>query len=131
MMFGVQAANKGIGVVAAKFAEQVARRLPKQALTKGVACPMVKTVANQLGVHMTKSIFAKGGGQGDPRRGRARLGPLDAGIFPARGEATQEAPCSSAEQQGRSLLPWSHGGGSNWCKRVRAGRPPGRRPPSV
>ncbi|MBF4635151.1 hypothetical protein ITJ38_12110 [Agreia pratensis] len=59
VMFGVQTANKAVGVVAARLAEQAARQLPNRALTKGVVYPIVKKVALRLGEQMTKSIFAK------------------------------------------------------------------------
>ena len=60
VMFGVQAANKGISMVAEKLAAQMVKRLPKQALTQGVVFPIVRTVAKHLGVQLTKGTFAKG-----------------------------------------------------------------------
>jgi len=60
VMFGVQAANKGLALVADKIAEQIVRQLPKQALTHGLVYPIVKKVATQLGVQMSKDVFAKG-----------------------------------------------------------------------
>ena len=81
VMFGVQAANKGLGIVAAKFAEQVARRLPQQALTKGVVYPLVKAVAKQLGVQMTKSVFAKGLAKAIPVVGSVLSGGLTLASF--------------------------------------------------
>lgn len=38
----------------------MAKRLPQEALTKGVVYPVVKKVAAYLGVHMTKEVFGKG-----------------------------------------------------------------------
>jgi len=60
VMFGVQAANKGLALVATKLAEQAVRQLPRKALTQGIIYPIVKKVAAQLGTRMTKGIFAKG-----------------------------------------------------------------------
>lgn len=81
VMFGVQAANKGVTLVAAKLAEQVARQLPKQALTKGVVYPIVKTVAARLGVEMTKGVFAKGVSKAIPILGGILSGGLTLATF--------------------------------------------------
>jgi hypothetical protein len=59
VMFGAQSANAGVGRVANMLSEQVVRKLPQQALTKGVIYPTVKKVAGYLGVEMTKQTFAK------------------------------------------------------------------------
>jgi hypothetical protein len=72
VMFGVQAANKGISMVAEKLAAQMVKQLPKQALTHGVIYPIVKTVARHLGVQMSKSIFANG---------VAKVIPVVGGVF--------------------------------------------------
>jgi hypothetical protein len=81
VMFGVQAANKGIGIVAAKLAEHVLKQLPKKALTKGVVYPIVKKVAAQVGAHMTKGIFAKGVAKTIPLVGGVLSGGLSFGTF--------------------------------------------------
>lgn len=72
VMFGVQAANKGLSMVAEKIAAQMLKQLPKQALTHGVVYPIVKSVAGQLGIQMTKGIFAKGA---------AKLVPIVGGVL--------------------------------------------------
>ena len=59
VMFGTQSANAGVGKVAGLLSEQVVKKLPQQALTKGVVYPTVKKVAGYLGVQMTKQTFAK------------------------------------------------------------------------
>ncbi len=59
VMFGTQSANAGVGRVANMLSEQVVRKLPQQALTRGVIYPTVKRVAGYLGVEMTKQTFAK------------------------------------------------------------------------
>ena len=59
VMFGTRSANAAVGKVAGLLSEQVARKLPQQALTKGVIYPLVKKVAGHLGVQMTKQTFAR------------------------------------------------------------------------
>jgi hypothetical protein len=60
VMLGVQIAQSGIVKVSAMIAAQVAKKLPQQALTKGVIYPVVKKVAGYLGARMTTTIFASG-----------------------------------------------------------------------
>ncbi|GAA0953259.1 hypothetical protein [Actinocorallia libanotica] len=60
VMFGLHSANTAVGKVAEMMSKQVAKKLPQQALTKGVIYPMVKKVASYLGVQMTKQTFARG-----------------------------------------------------------------------
>ncbi|MFE7235064.1 hypothetical protein ACFVAF_31435 [Streptomyces sp. NPDC057596] len=59
VMFGTQSANAAVGKVAGMMSEQVVKKLPQKALTKGVIYPMVKKVAGYLGVKMTKQTFAR------------------------------------------------------------------------
>lgn len=59
IMFGVEGASNAIHRVAAQLALNVAKKLPRQALTKGIVYPVVKKIALALGVHMTKQTFAK------------------------------------------------------------------------
>lgn len=96
VMFGVQAANKGVTLVAAKFAEQVVRQLPRQALTKGVVYPIVKAVAGRLGVEMTKGVFAKGVSKAIPILGGLISGGLTLATF---------LPMSKRLQRHLSALP--------------------------
>lgn len=60
IMFGVNGAIAAVNKVAEKAAEQIAKKLPQEALTKGIIYPIVKKIAELLGVKMTKEIFAKG-----------------------------------------------------------------------
>ncbi|GAB3606751.1 hypothetical protein GCM10027413_21600 [Conyzicola nivalis] len=60
VMFGAQAANQGVTAVAGMLAKEALRKLPQQALTKGVIYPIVKEVSKKLGAEMTKLVFAKG-----------------------------------------------------------------------
>ncbi|MET7403078.1 hypothetical protein ABZS66_57320 [Dactylosporangium sp. NPDC005572] len=59
VMFGAQSANVAVTRASSMIAKQVVRKLPQQALTKGVIYPVVKKVASYLGVQMTKQVFAK------------------------------------------------------------------------
>lgn len=60
VMLGANAATGAVSKLSAMMATQVAKKLPAQALTKGLIYPIVKKVATQLGVKMTKSLFANG-----------------------------------------------------------------------
>ena len=59
-MTGVAAAEKGLADIARRFAGQVFRRLPRQALTKTIYYPIAKQVAKWIGISLTKRGFAGG-----------------------------------------------------------------------
>lgn len=63
VMFGVQEAN----ILVKKFADIVAKQLPKKlaqkALTEGAIYPIIKKIATSIGIKMTKQIFADGVGK--------------------------------------------------------------------
>lgn len=81
VMLGVQIAQGGVTKAAAMIAAQVAKKLPQQALTKGIIYPVVKKVAGHLGVQMTKKIFASGVAKAIPVVGAALSGGLTLGTF--------------------------------------------------
>ncbi|KQT72006.1 hypothetical protein [Microbacterium sp. Leaf436] len=81
VMFGVQIAQSGVTKVAAMIAANVAKKLPQQALTKGVLYPVVKKVAGYLGVNMTKKLFAGGLAKAIPVLGAVLSGGLTLGTF--------------------------------------------------
>lgn len=81
VMFGVQIAQSGVTKVAAMIAANVAKKLPQQALTKGVLYPVVKKVAGYLGVNMTKKLFAGGLAKAIPVLGAVFSGGLTLGTF--------------------------------------------------
>lgn len=81
VMFGTQSANAGVGKVAGMMSEQAAKKLPQKALTKGVVYPIVKKVANYLGVEMTKQTFAKSVSKAIPLVGAAVSGGLTFATF--------------------------------------------------
>jgi hypothetical protein len=73
---GVKAATDTIQRIAQSAAQTALRRLPQQALTKGVIYPIVKNVARIMGTKMTKDIFAKGVSKAIPVVGAATSGGL-------------------------------------------------------
>mgnify|MGYP000593357478 CR=1 FL=1 len=60
VMFGVQGANAGVKKIAETAAKKVSKSLAQKALTKGTVYPIVKKIAQAVGIKMTKQIFAKG-----------------------------------------------------------------------
>ena len=81
VMVGVQIAQGGVAKAAAMIAAQAAKKLPQQALTKGVIYPVVKKVAGYLGAQMTKKIFASGVAKAIPLVGSVLSGGLTLGTF--------------------------------------------------
>ncbi|MCD7861316.1 MAG: hypothetical protein LUG25_05365 [Oscillospiraceae bacterium] len=60
VMFGVQGAATALQKFANTLAKHVAKKLAQKALTKGTIYPIVKKVAVNVGIRMTKQIFADG-----------------------------------------------------------------------
>lgn len=81
VMFGVQLAQGGVARIATMVAANVGRKLPQQALTKGLIYPIVKKVASYLGASMTKKVFASGVAKAIPVVGAALSGGLTLGTF--------------------------------------------------
>lgn len=75
-MFGVNGAGEAIRVISARLSTQALKKLPQQALTKGVIYPIIKSIAKFLGVKMTKDIFAKGVSKAIPLVGGVISGGL-------------------------------------------------------
>lgn len=59
VMFGVQGANAGVKKIAEAAAKKVSKSLAQKALTKGTVYPVVKKIAQAVGIRMTKQIFAE------------------------------------------------------------------------
>ena len=59
-MLGAAQANKAIGEVARRVAEQIGKRVPRIALTKTAWYPLIKQIAKWIGVSLTKTTFARG-----------------------------------------------------------------------
>lgn len=81
VMFGVQIAQGGVAKLAGMIAANVAKKLPQQALTKGLIYPIVKKVAGYIGVAMTKKMFASGIAKAIPLVGAVFSGGLTLGTF--------------------------------------------------
>jgi hypothetical protein len=80
-MVGAQLAQTGVTQVADMIAKNVAKKLPQQALTKGVIYPVVKKVAGYIGINMTKRIFANGVAKVVPVIGAVVSGGVTLGTF--------------------------------------------------
>lgn len=81
VMFGVNAANAVITKIAQSAAVKAEKTLVTKALTKGTIYPIVKKVAQAIGIKMTKDIFAKGVGKAIPIIGAAVSGGLTFATF--------------------------------------------------
>lgn len=76
VMFGVQGANAGVKKIAEAAAKKVSKSLAQKALTKGTVYPIVKKIAQAVGIKMTKQIFAEGVSKIVPLIGGAVTGGL-------------------------------------------------------
>ncbi len=76
VMFGVQGANAGVKKIAEAAAKKVSKSLAQKALTKGNVYPIVKKIAQAVGIKMTKQIFAEGVSKIVPLIGSAVTGGL-------------------------------------------------------
>ncbi len=81
VMMGTAVANNAIREVSKQIASTVVKRLPQQALTKGVIYPLVKKIAAMLGYKLTKDTFAKGVGKVIPLLGGIVSGTLTFATF--------------------------------------------------
>lgn len=76
IMFGVNGAAGALNKIVEKAGEKTYKTLMAKALTKGGIYPVVKRVAQALGVKMTKEIFAKGVSKAVPILGGFASGGL-------------------------------------------------------
>ena len=81
VMVGVQFAQGGVTKASTMIAAQVVKTLPQKALTKGTIYPLVKKVAQLLGVQMTKKAFASGVAKAVPVLGAVFSGGLTLATF--------------------------------------------------
>ena len=63
------------------LSENTAKSLAKKALTKGMVYPAIKTVAQAIGVRMTKQVFADGVASAIPVVGGGLSGMLTFAMF--------------------------------------------------
>ena len=81
VMFGVQWASSTLRKFADVLAKHVAKKLSQKALTKGTIYPIVKKIALNVGVRMTKQIFVDGVASLIPVVGGALSGGLTYAMF--------------------------------------------------
>ena len=81
VMFGVQGANAGVKIVAEAATKKVSKSLAQKALTKGAIYPIVKKIAQAVGIRMTKQIFAEGVSKIVPVLGGIAAGGLTYATF--------------------------------------------------
>lgn len=75
-MFGVKEANVGIKIIAEALKNSLPKKIARKALMKGAIYPIVKSIAKNLEMEMTKEIFAKGVGKTIPIVGGVVSGGL-------------------------------------------------------
>lgn len=83
-MFGVQGASTALNKLANNFAEHLAKNLARQALMQGPIYPIVKKIAHQVGIRMTKQIFADAVASAVPVAGSILSGGLTLAAFRPR-----------------------------------------------
>jgi len=76
VMFGVNGAATTITKLSASAAQKASKTIASKALTKGTIYPIVKKIAQALGVKMTKDTFAKGVSKAIPVIGGIASGGL-------------------------------------------------------
>lgn len=81
VMFSVQGANAGVKKIAEAAAKKVSKSLAQKALTKGTVYPIVKKIAQAVGIKMTKQIFAEGVSKVVPVIGGVVTGGLSYATF--------------------------------------------------
>ncbi|WP_027964085.1 hypothetical protein [Halalkalibacillus halophilus] len=81
VMFGVNSANVAVSKLAKVAVVKVEKDIAKRALTKGTIYPIVKKIAERLGVKMTKEVFAKSVGKVIPLIGGVISGGLTYATF--------------------------------------------------
>ena len=84
-MMGAQAAQRGLAELAERFASEVVRRLPRQALTKYAIYNLTKQVGRWIGISITKTTFA---------RGISKVIPVIGGVMSAGVTAVMMLPMS-------------------------------------
>lgn len=81
VMFGVNGANVVVAKIAKAIAENASKKVMKKAFTKGLIYPIVKKVSTNIGVKMTKQVFAKAVGKVVPILGAVVSGGITAAGF--------------------------------------------------
>ena len=60
VMFGVSGAISGVRVLSTQLSNTVLKKIPQKALTKTFWYPIIKKIANAVGISLTKKTFAQG-----------------------------------------------------------------------
>lgn len=60
VMFGVSGAVSGVRVLSTQLSKTALKKIPKKALTKTFWYPILKKIANFIGISLTKKTFAQG-----------------------------------------------------------------------
>lgn len=101
VMFGTQGANAAVKTIADAAAKKVSRSLAQKALTKGTIYPLVKKIAQAVGVKMTKDIFA---------RGVSKVVPVVGGVVTGGLSYLTFKPCAKKLRNSFKSLPLSDPG---------------------
>ena len=97
-MFGVGGANNALRLIANNMAKQVLKNLQQKALTKGIYYPIIKKIAEIIGLKMTKDTFAKGASKAIPILGGVISGGLTYMSMKPMGNRLREALANSVNQ---------------------------------
>ena len=60
VMFGVSGAVSGVRVLSTQLSKTALKKIPQKALTKTFWYPILKKIANYIGINLTKKTFAQG-----------------------------------------------------------------------
>ena len=80
-LHGVEVANKGLAFAAYQAGKGAAKYVPRMALASSWYYPLVKTVAQQVGVKVTRQSFARGIAKAIPVAGAVASGGMTAVAF--------------------------------------------------
>ncbi|WP_238916273.1 EcsC family protein [Clostridium sp. YIM B02555] len=75
-MFGVGGANATLRLISTNIAKQELKKLPRQVLIRNIYFPVIKKIAETIGLKMTKDTFTKGGTKAIPILGGVISGGL-------------------------------------------------------
>lgn len=107
VMFGVNGAATTITKISASAAQRASKVIAQKALTKGAIYPIVKKIAQVLGIRMTKEIFAKGVSKVIPVLGGFASGALTFATYKPMADKLRkhlaDLPCADVEYYKNNL----------------------------
>ena len=59
IMFGMKEASDVVNKLSVQISMQIIKKLPRKSLTKGIIYPIIKKILKEIGIKMTKPIYAK------------------------------------------------------------------------